>query len=379
MERRSPSRRVAIWSKREREMNAARKPLASAPDDAEAQRAASPLTPALSPLRGEGDGSGALVDSCGDGGGQPAGEDRKDCLTLTDSELGRIVAQASVPTPSPLNGERAGVRGESVKQRFIPIELPTVSPLLLRWFTWYCRRYIRRHFHTLRISISGLPPDTAGHPLVIFTNHASWWDPLVGLVIKDQCFCDRSMFTPIDAGMLQRYRMFAKFGFFGVEQGTRRGAVQFLRTSQSSLSHPNHLLAVTPQSRIADVRERPVRFQSGIGHLAAQVDGALFLPMSTEFVFWEERLPEILVRFGEPIEVNRANDGGRSAEAWSALLEQQLTTNLDALAVEAKRRDPSDFRTIISGGAGQGGIYDLWRALKAKVRGESFVKEHGNK
>jgi len=271
------------------------------------------------------------------------------------------------------------VRGESSKQRSIPTELPNVSPLLLRWFTWYCRRYIRRHFHTLRISISGLPPDTAGHPLVIFTNHASWWDPVVGLVIKDECFCDRSMFTPIDAAMLKRYRMFAKFGFFGVEQGTRRGAVQFLRTSQSILSHPNHLLAVTPQGRFADVRERPVRFQSGIGHLATQVDRALFLPMATEFVFWEERLPEILVRFGEPIQVNRARDSDRSAEAWSALLEQQLTTNLDALAVEAKRRDPSDFRTIISGGAGQGGIYDLWRALKAKVRGESFVKEHGNK
>lgn len=258
-------------------------------------------------------------------------------------------------------------------------ELPAISRPLLTWFTWYSRRYIRRHFHSLRLSISGLPPDTAGHPLVIYTNHASWWDPLVGLVIKDACFNDRTMFTPIDAAMLQRYRMFAKFGFFGVEQGTRRGAVQFLRTSRSILSHSNHLLAVTPQGRFADVRERPVRFQSGIGHLAAHVDGALFLPMATEFVFWEERLPEILVRFGEPIEVSRTNRASRSAEAWSALLEQQLATNLDALAIEAKRRDPSDFRTILSGGAGQGGIYDLWRALKAKVRGESFVKEHGTK
>ena len=270
-------------------------------------------------------------------------------------------------------------RGKNSKARVISAPVPAVSPLLLRWFTRYCRGYIRRHFHTLRISISGLPPDTAGHPLVIFTNHASWWDPLVGLVIKDECFAGRTMFTPIDAAMLQRYRMFAQFGFFGVEQGTRRGAVQFLRTSQSILSHPNHLLAVTPQGRFADVRERPVRFQSGVGHLAGQVDRALFLPMATEFVFWEERLPEILVRFGEPIEVNRAKDCARSAEAWSALLEQQLTTNLDALAAEAKHRNPSDFRTIISGGAGQGGIYDLWRALKAKVRGESFVKEHGNK
>ena len=60
--------------------------------------------------------------------------------------------------------------------------LPAISPLLLRWFTWYCRGYVRRHFHSLRISINGLPPDATGYPVVLYTNHASWWDPLVGLV-----------------------------------------------------------------------------------------------------------------------------------------------------------------------------------------------------
>lgn len=303
----------------------------------------------------------------------------KDCSRLTDAELGRIVAQASSLAPSPLHGERAGVRGENSKRPGKHTELPALSPLLLRWFTWYCRRYIRRHFHSLRISIAGLPPDTAGHPLVIFTNHASWWDPLVGLVIKDECFRGRTMFTPIDAAMLRRYRLFAKLGFFGVEQGTRRGAVQFLRTSQNILRQPDRLLAVTPQGRFADVRQRPVRFQSGLGHLAAHVDDTVFLPMATEFVFWEERLPEILVRFGPPVEVSRANGGARSANVWSAVLERQLTIALDELSVEAQRREPADFRTVLRGGAGQGGIYDLWRALLAKVRGETFAKEHGAK
>jgi 1-acyl-sn-glycerol-3-phosphate acyltransferase len=257
--------------------------------------------------------------------------------------------------------------------------LPRISPLLLRLFTWYCRGYIRRHFHSLRVSVNGLPSDTDGHPTVLFANHASWWDPLVGLVIKKEFFRDRSLYVPIDAMMLQRYRMFAKLGFFGVEQGTRRGAVQFLRTSQAILQDPNHLLAVTPQSRFADVRERPLRFRAGLGHLAAKVGHAIFLPMATEFVFWDERLPEILVRFGEPVLLNDDTRRGQTPEAWSAQLERRLAAALDALAVEAQRRDPSDFRTILRGGAGQGGIYDLWRALKAKLRGETFAKEHGNK
>ena len=257
--------------------------------------------------------------------------------------------------------------------------LPRISPLLLRWFTWYCHGYIRRHFHSLRISINGLPPDATGQPLVVYTNHASWWDPLVGLVIKDTFFAGRSLFTPIDAAMLARYRMFAKLGFFGVEKASRRRAAQFLRTSEAILESPHHLLAVTPQSRFADVRERPVKFQAGLGHLAVRVERAVFLPMATEFVFWEERLPEILVRFGEPTLISGGARRDRCADEFTREFEMRLESTLDALAEESRRRDPSDFRILLRGGAGQGGIYDLCRGLKAKLRGESFTKEHGTK
>ncbi len=259
------------------------------------------------------------------------------------------------------------------------LTLPRISPWLVGWFTWYCRRYIRRHFHSLRVPVSGLPPGTCGLPLVAYTNHASWWDPLVGLVLKDEFFAQRTLFSPIDAAMLARYRMFAKLGFFGVEQGSRRGAVQFLRTGEAVLQSPQHLLAVTPQSRFADVRERPVKFRAGLGHLAMRVERAVFLPMATEFVFWEERLPEILVRFGEPVEVRREHAAAFTHDYWTDLFEQKLEATQDALALEAQRRRASDFKTLLLGGAGQGGVYDLWRALTARRRGESFTKEHGSK
>ena len=260
-----------------------------------------------------------------------------------------------------------------------PGSLPRISPLLLRGFTWYCRGYIRSHFHSLRVCRGGLPPDAVGWPLVLYTNHASWWDPLVGLALKTEFFSGRSLFAPMDAAMLARYRIFSKLGFFGVEQGSRRGAVEFLRTSEAILQSPQHLLAVTPQGRFADVRERPVRFQAGLGHLATRVERAAFLPMAVEFVFWEERLPEILVRFGEPVEVHREHAAAFTHDYWTRLFEQKLEANQDALSLEAQRRNASGFKTLLLGGAGQGGVYDLWRALKARLRGESFTKEHGTK
>ncbi len=256
---------------------------------------------------------------------------------------------------------------------------PDISPLLLRWFTTYGRRYIRRHFHSLRVSLPGILSDVDGVPFVIYTNHASWWDPLIGLVLKQALLPNRRLFSPIDATMLERYRIFAKLGFFGVQQRCRRGAVQFLSAAEAILCEPDSLLALTPQGRFADARERPVRFQSGLGHLATRTSRTVFLPMATEFVFWEERLPEILVRFGEPVEVRREHAAVFDSDYWTALFEQKLEETQDALSLQAQRRDPNEFITLLRGEAGQGGVYDLWRATKAWFFGGYYRKEHGNK
>jgi len=257
--------------------------------------------------------------------------------------------------------------------------LPVISRPLLSWFTWYSRRYIRRHFHSLRVSLAGLPPDSSGLPLVLYSNHASWWDALVCLVVKQEFFPHRTAFAPMDAAMLERYKMFRKFGFFGVAQDSQRGALQFLRTAETILESRDNLLFVTPQSRFADVRERPVRFEAGLGHLAMRVESALFVPVVAEYVFWEERLPEILMRFGQPVEVRAGNRAAFDAKAWTTLFERKLTETQDAIAVEAQQRNGKDFQMVLHGGAGQGGVYDWWRGLKATLRGESFRKEHGNK
>jgi len=257
--------------------------------------------------------------------------------------------------------------------------LPRVSPLLLHWFTWYSRRYIRHHFHSLRVSRTGLLPETRGLPLVIYSNHASWWDALVCLVLKDEFFRNRMAFAPMDAAMLARYKFFGRLGFFGVEQRTRRGAVQFLRTAEAVLRSSRSLLAITPQGRFVDVRERPIRFEAGLGHLATRVQHALFVPFAAEYAFWEERVPEILVRFGEPVEVRGDHSVAFDSKYWTALFEQKLTETQDALALEAKRRATDDFQNVLRGSAGQGGLYDLWRSFKAKLRGENFSREHGTK
>jgi 1-acyl-sn-glycerol-3-phosphate acyltransferase len=284
---------------------------------------------------------------------------------------------------STLANERApwpGREGRSTRGSGEVRALPRVSPFLLRWFTAYGRWYLRRHFHTVRLSIADPRPEFSSGPVVLYANHASWWDPLVGLFLSQQLFGGRRFYAPMEAAALRRYGFFERLGFFGVEPGTRRGASQFLRVSQQVLQEDDTLLAITPQGHFADVRERPVTFQGGLGHLAARLEGqgaVTFVAMAVEYVFWEERLPEVLVRLSRPMVLPAPPLQGIGAHGYSALFERELEQTMDALAAQSRARQVDGFQILDRGGAGQGGVYDWWRSVRAWLRKESYQREHG--
>ncbi|MFN7141955.1 MAG: hypothetical protein ACK4UN_21760 [Limisphaerales bacterium] len=118
---------------------------------------------------------------------------------------------------------------EPTKGRFRGVQLPETSRWLLRLFATYSRWYVHRHFHAVRILRRGSIPEASGRPLVIFLNHASWWDPLVSLLVAQRFFRERRSFAPIDACALQQYQFFARLGFFGVALG-----ISFAPQRQSS-------------------------------------------------------------------------------------------------------------------------------------------------
>ena len=247
--------------------------------------------------------------------------------------------------------------------------VPAVSPFMWRWFTWYGRRFLRKHMHAVRLMRGGepaaVPPD---EPLVITGNHPSWWDPMAGIFLATRLWPDRDHYWPIDARMLEKYRFFGTLGFFGVEQDSRRGAATFLRTATAILARPRTCLWVTAEGGFADVRARPLRIKPGIVHLARRLDRGVILPLAIEYPFWNERTPEVLVRVGGPM---RAAD-----HPDTEAIEASLTATMDALAAAAVTRDPALFTTLLAGGAGTSGIYDGWRRAKALLAGRRFDAAH---
>lgn len=252
--------------------------------------------------------------------------------------------------------------------------IPSRSEFLHRWFGWYVRRYqLAKHFHAVRLAKAGPVPSVPLHlPLMVVLNHASWWDPLVGWPLQD-LFPGRSSFAPMDAAMLKKYGIFKQLGFYGVEQGTARGAVQFLRQSLQILEQPGTMLWITAQGEFVDPRKRPVELRRGIGHLVSRLAHAAVIPLALEYPFWTEKTPEALVHFGPLLETT-----GPSAtpDDWTHRVSKALEAAQNDLAAAAMSRDPGRFTTLVGGTAGVGGMYDLGRRFLAMVRGKKFDPRH---
>jgi len=251
--------------------------------------------------------------------------------------------------------------------------LPCRSRWLFRWFSWYAQRYVRRHFHAVRICRDGSPPVIPDGPLLIVVNHPSWWDPLIVLMMV-QRITARALFAPMDADALMRYRLFARLGMFGIQRGTLAGTRQFLRCGKAALESPQSALIVSAQGHFIDPRVRPTRLMPGVGHLAARIGRGTILPLAIEYPFWSERFPEALGHFGSPINLSPS----MRADEWTTRIEKALEMAQDQLAVHARERNTSQFETIIDGSAGVGGVYDRWRRIRSAMTNRKFRYEHGD-
>lgn len=282
--------------------------------------------------------------------------------------------------PSPLVAGTAIATGppsppQQESEPYTPPVMVKRSPWMIRWFTRYSQRYLRKSFHAVRLARDGKPVDPQGAPLIVVLNHPSWWDPLMGIVLAGRLFDQRQHYVPFDDSTLGNYGFFRKLGFFGVEQGTVQGAAEFLRTGLAILSRPGTALWITAQGRFADPRQRPLELSPGVGHLARRLGRGVILPLALEYPFWEEKYPEALARFGPPIAID-ANTG-LSAREWTERIEHELTATMDLLARDAIARNAEAFEVVLGGSAGVGGIYDRWRRFRAWLRGEPFRASHG--
>ena len=247
---------------------------------------------------------------------------------------------------------------------------PPISDLILRFFRRVVRRYFRRHFRAVMAQHAERLRDLRG-PLVVYGNHSSWWDPMLIVLLGQLLLPERKHYAPIDAAALEKYPILRKLGMFPVEMASPRGAAQFLRTAEAILQEGG-VLWLTPQGRFADPRKFPLAFKPGLAALAARMPHVPLVPLAVEYVFWDERLPEALLHFGEPIHTSL---GAPTAKATREL-EDALGTAMYALQQAAVGRDVVAFETLFTGSRGTGGVYGVIRRVRALLGGQRPVLDH---
>ncbi len=206
----------------------------------------------------------------------------------------------------------------------------------------------------------------------------------MGFALSHRFFSDRRFYAPMDAVALERYRIFRRLGMFPIAMDSARGAAQFLRTAGAVLD-AGHILAVTPQGHFTDVRVRPVELRPGLTALlhrrSAQGSATTVLPLALEYTFWDQRQPEALANFGEPLCFGgTGNDAAAPADATQnavhTALEQAMARTQDELAALSLRRDPQQFLTVLEGKRGTAGFYGLVEGVRALVGGSSQRGDH---
>jgi 1-acyl-sn-glycerol-3-phosphate acyltransferase len=238
------------------------------------------------------------------------------------------------------------------------------SKLMTNWFVRYVNRLFRRRFHTFGIAREGLDSfrqiELAKKPAIILLNHASWWDPLVGVMLAKGHVVRRPLLAPIDREQLERFKFFRKLGFFGIDPEDPRSLEDmFEYVTASFQSTPQTWLWLTPQGQFTDVR-KPVRIRPGAAKIAASTPDIDVMSLAIEYAFWQDSKPEVLVRFAR-IEPQQTTTSG-----WQRAMTEGMQANADALSRLVQDRDIKAFERILGSGTRNAFIYDLYLRLRGR-------------
>ncbi len=259
-------------------------------------------------------------------------------------------------------------------------EQPTLrrKARVFAFFSLYFQRYFCRHMNALRLARWGEPtiPQGVG-PVVLYTTHPAWWDAAVYILLADKHFSRFANFAPIDAEMLKKYAFFGRVGAYGVDVGSPRGAADFLAASAEILSRDDSVIWVAAQGRFADVRARPLELRPGVARLAELAPHAVFVPLAIEYAFWDQRGAEAFVAYGESM--CGEDLAAMRREERRLHLEGGLTMIAERLSADVISRDPERFVTLLSGEAGVGGVFDLFKRFVALLCGERYDPAHGKR
>lgn len=208
------------------------------------------------------------------------------------------------------------------------------------WFSSHARGRIQGAFG--RVFVRGLARarELAGEaPLLVVSNHTSWWDPLVILHASEHLLGTEGH-AMMDAKNLRRLPFFSLVGAFGVDLDRPSDGAASIRHAAKLLDRPGRLVWIFPQGDERPITERPLGFRGGAAHVARVAREAVTIPAAIRYEHAAEELPRLYLSFGERLPYEREVNASR--EAMESAVERELAAIDAAVCGRSVEGDPFD-------------------------------------
>lgn len=140
-------------------------------------------------------------------------------------------------------------------------------------------------------------------PLLLLSNHTSWWDPLVAIHVC-QHVLQVDGYAMMDGQNLERLPFFGLVGAFGVDLSSTADGARVVRYAAKLLSTSGRAVWVFPQGGERPVTA-PLVFKPGAAAIARVAKSAATIPIGLRYEHAGDERPHLYVSFGAPVPPGR--------------------------------------------------------------------------
>ena len=192
-----------------------------------------------------------------------------------------------------------------------------IRPFFRKYTNWL----IKRNFY--KVIIHGSYEDKK-LPLLILSNHMSWWDGFWLNYLNTKIFRKRFHFMMLEE-QLRKYWYFQYTGAYSVKKG-HRSVLETLSYTSELLSDKENLVLIFPQGDIASLYTRYFKFGKGIETILNAAAGKVqVLFIANLLDYFSNKKPSLFIYINEYLSESFTADGLQSA--YNVFYENCLNEN----------------------------------------------------
>lgn len=123
-----------------------------------------------------------------------------------------------------------------------------------------------------------------GLPLLMLSNHFSWWDGFIQYRLNRRVF-GRRLYVMMLEEQLRRNMVLNRCGCFSIKKGSR-SVIESLGYSVGVMRNPENMLLIFPQGRIESIHSRHIPFEPGVGYLLEKLENDYRVVLNVNLPDW---------------------------------------------------------------------------------------------